>query len=235
MSTVCSIVSVERRSSMERFRHRYLPDEVRCFTVEIGKPAFSTALHVEAYATDLEKVCEKRRAEFLSGRSCAHAALMSLDHRFHQISRIAPKADRSPEWPDGVIGSISHSSRRALSAVCEARHLRGIGIDVETLLTSKECSEVEALVMTSDEARCLESLPWQERVTTVFSAKESLYKALYPLTGVFLEFSDVVVRWGNSTRLVLEVLPSLPRESRTLYEVFCTRLASDVVTWCALR
>jgi 4'-phosphopantetheinyl transferase EntD len=130
----------------------------------------------------------KRRAEFLAGRHAARSALGGLG-----IAGLpARREDGSPEWPPGVTGSITHGADRALCAVALARDVRSLGIDVERLLdvTAKEelfariCSDVERAVLAQGLA-----YPEPQLVSVAFSAKESLYKCLYPFVQRFMDFS----------------------------------------------
>ena len=49
---------------------------------------------------------EERRNEFIAGRHCAREALARIG-----VSSCAlpPDKNRAPQWPEGVIGSISHT------------------------------------------------------------------------------------------------------------------------------
>lgn len=68
---------------------------------------------------------------------------------------------------------------------------------MERILLERERSEVARLVARTDELLLLKAaLPHaspSERLTVLFSCKESLYKCLFPLTGAFMEFEDAHV------------------------------------------
>lgn len=143
------------------------------------------ALQVEGMPT---RAVAKRRAEFLAGRWAARQALrvLGLD--------AAPSAheDGSPRWPAEVTGSISHGAGRALCAVARLGEVRGLGIDVERLMGESTKAELMARICSDDERATLARdvpAPEAQRVTFAFSAKESLYKCLYPLVGRFMDFS----------------------------------------------
>ena len=61
----------------------------------------------------------KRRRDFALGRACAHAALSTLGHDMAVIGR---RENGAPHWPDGVVGSITHTSGYAAALVAEAGH-----------------------------------------------------------------------------------------------------------------
>jgi 4'-phosphopantetheinyl transferase EntD len=70
--------------------------------------------------------------------------------------------------------------------------VRSLGIDAERLLDERAKDELLARICGKDELSLLgESLdaPLRHLVSFAFSAKESLYKCLYPLVGKFMDFS----------------------------------------------
>ncbi len=103
-----------------------------------------------------------------------------------------------PLFPEGVVGSITHS--RGVVAVAAASRDDGIltvGIDV--LPARRLPPAVAALVATPDE---LGAVPWTRRwiaPAVIFSAKESVFKAWYPLSGRWLEFGDIEIRLKEGT------------------------------------
>jgi len=126
-----------------------------------------------------------RRADFAAGRSAARKAMAQLGMPAVAIP-VGPR--REPVWPLGVVGSISHASGWALAALARADTPgapRGLGIDVE--VHAPLAPELEPLVLTARDRL--------EHATTMlaFSAKESVYKALFPTLGWLLEFSDVTI------------------------------------------
>jgi enterobactin synthetase component D len=133
------------------------------------------------------RAVNKRRAEFLAGRFAAHSALSELG------IAAAPgrNEDGSPRWPERVCGSITHGADRALCAVAWSRELRSLGIDAERLMSERASEELRARICEDGERAVLaEALgaPEHHAVTFAFSAKESLYKCLYPFVGRFMEF-----------------------------------------------
>ncbi len=116
----------------------------------------------------------KRRREFAFGRACARRAL-----GLHVA--IAVGQGGAPIWPDGYAGSITHTDDYAAAAVVRAGL---IGIDVELLAHAARIPELLATVAITDGERAMPA-------ALVFSAKESVYKCLYPTAHIFLEFSNV--------------------------------------------
>jgi 4'-phosphopantetheinyl transferase EntD len=133
-----------------------------------------------------------RRREFAQGRLCARQALARLGIRNFPL---LTGSDRAPIWPEGVIGSLSHCGGYCAAAVARKGIIKGLGVDIETVEPLDP--ELLALVCTDSEmAGLAESAgdPQGALAKLIFSAKESVFKCAYPLTGVFLDFHDCAIR-----------------------------------------
>jgi len=130
----------------------------------------------------IEKAVPKRRAEFGTARVCARRALARLGM---PPVPLVPHQDRSPRWPDGVVGSITHTQGYCAVAVARSSELLSVGIDAEV---DKVISpELVPMVCTPQERRRAHD----HDIVVYFAAKEAFYKCQYPLTGQFLDFQDV--------------------------------------------
>ena len=103
-----------------------------------------------------------------------------------------PQYWRAPQWPPGIAGALSHNSDTALCAVHRESGLGGVGLDVETLLSDVRAEELWGAIVSPAERETLlrEALPFNELLTLTFSAKESLFKALYPQVRCYFDFLD---------------------------------------------
>jgi enterobactin synthetase component D len=138
----------------------------------------------------LRQATQKRQQEFLAGRWCAKQALQRLGAG---STHIAMAADRAPIWPDGVVGSITHTGDFAAAAVGWAVDVAALGIDSEQIIDPAAARDIADICMV-DEATLFKAAHGRsfcEFCTFVFSAKESVFKCLFPLMRKFLEFSDV--------------------------------------------
>jgi 4'-phosphopantetheinyl transferase EntD len=130
-----------------------------------------------------------RQQEFRNGRACAHLALQKLGRRTAPVLR---GKNREPLWPTGTVGSISHNCAFAAAAVGSSDVCAAIGLDVENdaalgpSFAHRVCSPREL-------ERCAELGPSEELATVVFSAKESAYKAQFPLSKAVLFWRDLEV------------------------------------------
>ncbi|GLR83550.1 4'-phosphopantetheinyl transferase family protein [Bradyrhizobium iriomotense] len=174
-----SVVALEALSSMLGSR----------FSVEAAPP---TIQNDRLYPEELAHICgavQKRQAEFATARVCARKALIGLGE---SPCSLAPHADRSPRWPKGVVGSISHTEECCAVAVTHSRWVAGLGIDVESEATLP--AELEELVCTRNERAWLEHYTKSDRAwlgKLFFSAKEAVYKCQYMLSRSFMDFRDV--------------------------------------------
>lgn len=134
---------------------------------------------------------EKRQREFRAGRDAARRALTALGMDAAAI----PKDPAGPPcFPPGVTGSITHAGRDfTLAAAVATRESLLLGIDAEELRPIDE--DVSARVVSKAELAALAKLGFGALSPLVaFSAKEAVYKALYPRYRTFLEFHDVTLR-----------------------------------------
>jgi 4'-phosphopantetheinyl transferase EntD len=145
------------------------------------------------------RAVEKRRREFATVRWCARKALAELGCPAAPILS-GPK--REPLWPDGVIGSLTHCDGYRAAAVARAGRLAAVGIDAEP---HGELPEgVLEVVARPEEIPVLAELRSQYPAThwdkVMFSAKESVYKAWFPLARRWLDFQDATVRFEPEAR-----------------------------------
>ncbi|MEU5727091.1 4'-phosphopantetheinyl transferase superfamily protein [Micromonospora sp. NPDC047738] len=135
------------------------------------------------------RAVETRRREFVTARRCAREALARLGYAPAPI-RSGPR--REPVWPAGVVGSITHCAGYRAAAVGRITELASLGIDAEP--HGRLPDGVGALVTVAGEpdllGRLADADPGVHWDRLLFSAKESVYKAWYPLTGRWLGFED---------------------------------------------
>ncbi|WP_455826849.1 4'-phosphopantetheinyl transferase family protein [Pseudomonas graminis] len=161
----------------------------------------------------IQRSVAKRQAEFLAGRLCARAALQQLD----QLDCIpAIGEDRAPVWPAHISGSITHSTGHAAAIVGHKAQWRGLGMDLENLLSLERAERLAGEILTTDELQRMAALPREQialAVTLTFSAKESLFKALYPIVQKRFYFEHAeVLEWSEAGHIRLRLLTDLSAE-----------------------
>jgi 4'-phosphopantetheinyl transferase EntD len=137
----------------------------------------------------IAKSVTKRRNEFITARHCARLALQKLGQQPAPIL----KGDKGePCWPDGIVGSLTHTQGFRGAVVGRQSGARSVGIDAEphdvlpdgvldAVTIAEERHEIAALPV---------GLHW-DRI--LFCAKEATYKAWFPLTRRWLGFEDAHV------------------------------------------
>ncbi|GGW09992.1 4'-phosphopantetheinyl transferase [Streptomyces capoamus] len=171
-----------------------LPESVVAVEARADDPLWDAPLHPVEEAL-VARAVAKRRREFAAVRGCARRAMEKLG--------VPPQPVLSgergaPRWPDGLAGSMTHCDGYCAAALVRTADLVSLGIDAEphgplpegvgaSILLPAEASRLDAL------AARWPTVHWDR---LLFSAKESVYKAWFPLTRQWLDFSeaDITVR-----------------------------------------
>lgn len=163
-----------------------------------------TALFPEEEAL-IRAAVPARREEFSTARRCAHRALEQLG-----ISRrpLLPDHRGAPVWPDGVAGSITHCTAYRAAVVARTADLASLGIDAEPAHPLPD-GVLAAISLPGERSRVRDlaarapQIAWER---LLFSAKEAVYKASYPLLGQALDFTDAEVALGADGRFGARLL-----------------------------
>jgi len=162
------------------------------------------------FADSMNPWVEKRRKEFLAGRWCVQQCYGKLGI---ETSLPGIQENRSPAWPKGVIGSISHCDDLALAVVALDHDVSLIGVDVESVrVMARMKAEICDAIATSTELEIVGKRVQREAMTLVFSAKETLYKALHPKVGQYFDYLDARVVSIDGTYTELELLKCLSED-----------------------
>lgn len=135
---------------------------------------------------------EKRRLEFATARACARDALAQLG--LPPVA-VPPGPKGAPRWPRGVVGSITHCDGYRACALARSGDLLSIGVDAEPdralpagllgdIALPREREWIRGMATSRPE------VSWDR---LLFSVKEAIYKAWFPLTGRWLGFEDATV------------------------------------------
>ncbi len=129
----------------------------------------------------------KRRCEYLAGRIAAKKAIEQLG----PAGQITQGDKGCPIWPQGLVGSISHIDGRAVACTASTVNFSALGIDMEFILNDSSARQLSSHFLNKSELTGFDLLPFNQFVTLIFSAKESIYKALFPSIGRFFGFDAV--------------------------------------------
>lgn len=190
------------------------------------------ALH-PAEAAQAARMSAARRREFALGRACARRALAQLGIHGEPLLR---GEGRAPQWPEGIIGSLTHTEGLCAAVATRRGELIALGLDAECAPLSARAAR---RVLDADERLrlgVLASPPACGFETLAFSAKESVFKALFPLSGLRLGFRDAAIELdprAQSFRIELRAagLRALPAGARLegRYAVTPTCVLTSVV------
>lgn len=155
--------------------------EISVCLVAFDKSCYSDILFTQLslpFPDMLKSAIAKRRAEYLAGRHAARQLLREAGYS----GTVATGADRAPVWPIGCWGSISHTEKWAIAILTPHHSGLRLGVDIETFRPDI-IRKIATTFTTADERDVLAAshLPYETALLIVFSAKESLFKALYPL------------------------------------------------------
>ncbi|MDJ0380475.1 4'-phosphopantetheinyl transferase superfamily protein [Streptomyces sp. G-G2] len=150
-------------------------------------------IHLYPEEADMVKrAVDKRRREFATVRLCARTALAGLGI---PPGPILHGPEGAPAWPEGVAGSMTHCPGYRAAAVARTAAVASVGIDAEP--NSALPRGIERMVASPGERRALDRLtlshPGVAWDRLLFSAKESTYKACFPLMGRLMDFSDCTI------------------------------------------
>jgi 4'-phosphopantetheinyl transferase EntD len=161
--------------------------------VSVAAPALVTDRLFPEERQHISRAVEKRQAEFGTARLCARQALAQLGLA---PCSLVPYPDRSPRWPQGITGTISHTTGCCVAAVASVRHFAGLGCDVE-MDTALERA-LESTICTDRERVWLDRFSDAERGRLgklLFSVKEAFYKCQYATTQTLIDFQDVEIEF----------------------------------------
>lgn len=169
---------------------RILPDSV--VTAESRAAREQIDLFPEE-AEFISRSVPQRQDEFGAVRACARRALAALG--LPPIP-LVPGPRGEPRWPEGVVGSMTHCTGYRAAALAPAGLVLTLGIDTERNEPLPE-GVLEAIAV-PEELPMLAALRRADLFVhadrLLFSAKESVYKAWFPLMGKMLDFSEAALR-----------------------------------------
>ncbi|TSH83690.1 4'-phosphopantetheinyl transferase [Pantoea sp. paga] len=139
----------------------------------------------------------KRKSEYFAGRYCCSVLLRQ--HRVH--SPIVGASRGVPVWPAGWRGSLSHTRSHAIAVLVKETSGLHPGVDIEKHNPTLLLNTSDMFTSMEEQAflRTL-SLPYSQALLLVFSAKETLFKALWPEIKGFIDFSSSYLSEVNTDR-----------------------------------
>jgi enterobactin synthetase component D / holo-[acyl-carrier protein] synthase len=180
-----------------------LPAEVEsqeCFGEAPGGALFPEEKKTIAHAV------ESRRRQYAAVRSCARTCLARLGYARVPI---LPGVGGAPTWPAGVLGSMTHCAGYAAAAVGPISRISAIGIDAEPDVPLPE-GLLDLVATPAERDRLAATQPGPDSPhwdRLLFSAKEAVYKAWFPLTGEWLDHEEVEIHFKQQEGTFAALLP----------------------------
>lgn len=134
-----------------------------------------------------------RIAEFVGGRRAARMAMAALGV---PVQSVPMGPDRAPIWPNGLVGSISHADGICIAALATDHSYTALGIDLAA--AQPMAADLANEIAGPDEITSAPLQPTGLAATRVFSAKEAIYKAVYPNLRQVLDFQAFTLAFTDS-------------------------------------
>lgn len=185
-------------------KHLFLPETgIYCTQQMLGAESLWGAERLLAQRWSAERI-----ATFATGRACLRILLQAV---CRVPQEILIDRHNAPLLPPDLIGTVSHTEGLVGAVLASRQKVRSVALDIERLGAVHR--ELWDLLFTPTELAWLQTLAEAEAdllATALFSIKECFYKLQSPLTGVFLDFPEVEIRWEEARGFVLQVLKDFP-------------------------
>jgi 4'-phosphopantetheinyl transferase EntD len=185
-----------------------LPDAV--VTVEAFHHDHADAVLFPEEELVIARAVDKRRREFTAGRVCARKALAMLGV---PPTPLLPGERGAPKWPLGIVGAITHCTGYCAAAVSPTVQFAAVAIDAEPhgALPDGVLDHVagtQEQILLAGLRAAIPDVRWDR---LLFSAKESVYKAWFPLARRWLDFHDALVDLDPEGTFTAQLLvPDVP-------------------------
>lgn len=176
----------------------------------------------------------QRKGEYLAGRIASRLTqyLLGLSPE-----PVGTGQHRNPMWPTNTLGSITHANSYAIVAMALAQNFHRIGIDYEPWIDVSTIKFVIDIIMCDREKTKIEidSRTPRKDITIIFSAKESLFKALYDECGEYKDFHAAefvtIDHQRSSVRLRLTESWSNKLRAGTIFDLEYITYHEGVITY----
>ncbi|WP_347305885.1 4'-phosphopantetheinyl transferase superfamily protein [Corynebacterium sp. SA-MJD20WY100] len=180
------------------------PDSARFCYVRTSEPDLLNYDGLDPLERTLvSQAVDVRKAEFGDARWCAHQALSELGATGPVL-----RGERGmPLFPDGFVGSITHTQGFRAAVAAPYSSVRSIGIDAEpadalpegvfdAIARASEVPQMSKLVAAG--VTCPDRL--------LFCAKEATYKSWFPMTQRWLDFDQAEISLREDGTLISYIL-----------------------------
>lgn len=197
-----------------------------------GPDNISHSLHPEEVRALSVRACPKRRLTWSAGRLAAKMVLMQMG-----ITEPSPMLRGSlgePLWPKGISGSITHCHPWSVAAGVQSGGSLFIGIDLESVNRIQN-TDIASVVCGKSELEwlCASKDP-RERLCMIFSAKEALYKSLYPSYRRYIDFKEVELAFSEEQRCFHATIPPAENHAQGRVSAIAALRHDDLIFSCSV-
>lgn len=158
---------------------------------------------------------QKRLSEYFMARLCAKYALNKFN--YYEPLKLHKSLTGRIIWPNNFIGSVSHTDNIAIACIARVEKYTHIGIDIEKIVDYKLFNQLKELVLLKDEIKLINSfansnLSLEVLFTLIFSAKETLFKAISSIIDEKLDFHSAQVIEIKEEYIILRLNIVLTKE-----------------------
>lgn len=140
-----------------------------------------------------ERVSAKKAMSWARRRAAVRKALSGIG--LEDPPELQRGAAGEPIWPEGVCGSITHCDGWSVVVATQTSCPMSLGIDMED---ADRISDLEITPVVCRSSECdwifADDNP-HARLCMIFSAKEALYKSLYPWHRRYIDFTEAELSW----------------------------------------
>ncbi|MEZ4753752.1 MAG: 4'-phosphopantetheinyl transferase superfamily protein [Bdellovibrionota bacterium] len=181
------------------------------FEIVTKDSPFELSLHPEEEKLLSDQALPRRKEQLVLGRTAARRALQQLGVKHPPA--ILRGAGRNPLFPEGYLGSISHSAGIGIAAVAPTKTTIAIGIDLENFIEQRP-ERVAQKICTASELDWVCKRDTPMRTAMIFSAKECIYKCFYPCYQKYFGFEAVTLTWTEdhfNASLEIDISADFPK------------------------
>jgi enterobactin synthetase component D len=170
-------------------------------TASVAASAFRVAV-----PDQLAEAAPRRIATYVVGRYCADQALRLAGHPA-PVPAVGRDAHGAPLWPRGWVGSLSHTDDSCVAVCAQNSVVSYLGVDCERIVSRKIANEIAKSVAPEvvNGSASLGGFDVPTALTLAFSAKEALFKALFPHVGHFFGFEAAQLVRIHPAHVTLEL------------------------------
>lgn len=202
------------------------------YAITSGPNDSSYPLHPEEVRALRVRACPKRRLTWSAGRLAAKLVLKQMG-----ITELSPMLCGSlgePLWPKGISGSITHCHPWSVAAGVQSGGGLFIGIDLESVNRIQD-TEIASVVCGKSELEWVcASKDTRERLCMIFSAKEALYKSLYPSYKRYIDFKEVELTFSDGQRCFHATIPPAENHPQGRVSSIAALRHDDLIFSCSV-